>query len=169
MSQSKKKGPKSKVILFLPIKLIAQWFKRGINWTFFERERAVLPQTLQPQIQLGAQKVLLGMEAGFLSSTTCWPYTRPTSSAPDLSLSLVDLQSFIILRHLITSTAKYNVVRKTQAAKLHITRDPRRSAARASGTGRGEIRRGRGRRELPWSGAASASRGPAPATRSAVT
>lgn len=59
---------------------------------FFERERAVLSQTFQPQIQLGAQEVLLGTEAGFLNSTTCWPYTRLTSSTP--ISSLVDFAVF---------------------------------------------------------------------------
>lgn len=126
-----------------------------------EKEQAVLPRTHHPHIQLGTQGFLLGLEVGFLSSTTCWS----SMLLPRPQISPVVLRPFRVLQHLTTRKAKYKAVKKIQAAKLQGPEGSireERTLRKASGLALGEISRGGAGASSPVRGAASASRGPAP-------
>lgn len=63
-----------------------------INWNVLEvgffvvkENNQYFPKGSSPQnAARRAQGLLLGLQAGFMSSTTCWSYMRLTSSAPNL-------------------------------------------------------------------------------------
>lgn len=102
----------------------------------------------------------MGLEEGFLSSTTCWFYTRLTSFAPNVSP--VDLHSFSLL-HLIISKAQYKAGRTIQAETAGLQRQKKvGTEPLASGLGRRETPRGGIDATAPVQGSTSAPRGPAP-------
>lgn len=70
------------------------------------------------QIQLGAQRLLLGLEAGFLGSTTCRFYTRLPRFAPHLTGGPPSFD----LRYLIRNKAQYKAVRTIQAENAGLQR-----------------------------------------------